>query len=244
MKNSIILFLIFCSIQAIGQEKLNIEINNPEPRVEQKVTFSFKLNFFIDYIIDELGPDVEYTNETSFGEIQSDAFERIIQFKEVKKHKIGPFEFEFNGKKYITNTIELNVIPKLPLENGLWLRIVEFNGERQLILEQLISNESDKKDNENTNGYSHTIGGVKPKELEFAELHENLIQGIELSNYSSATNTLKPEGGGLFDIGFSYSIRKYTIDVTENFIGSYFITEKDFTNLPEKFDIGKIQIEK
>ena len=234
---------MFCSLNAIGQEKLKIEIDNPEPRVGQSVTFSINVDFLTDYFKKELGNDVEFTRSTSIFGMQSDYFERVIIFEKAKKYKIGPFNFEFNGKKYTTETIEINVLPKLPMENGLWLRITEFDGQQYLILEQLIGNESNKTDNEN-GGYSHTIGGVKPEGKEFAELNEELTKGIELSNYSSATNTLTPESAGLFDVGFSYSIKKYKIKFEEDFKGNYIITQKDFKNLPEDFDIGKIKLKK
>ena len=243
MKRITLLLLIFCSLNAVGQKKLEIEIDNPEPRVGQSVTFSINVDFLTDYFKKELGKNVEFTRSTSIFGMQSDDFERVIIFEKAKKYEIGPFDFEFNGKKYTTETIEVNVLPKLPMENGLWLRITEFDGQKYLILEQLISNKSNKTDNEN-GGYSHTIGGVKPEGKEFAELNEELIKGIELSNYSSATNTLNPEGAGLFDVGFSYSIKKYKIKFDEDFKGNYIITEIDFKNLPEDFDIGKINLKK
>ena len=243
MKKITFIFLIFCSLNAIGQKKLEIEIDNPEPRVGQSVTFSINVDFLTDYFKKELGKNVEFTRSTSIFGIQSDDFERVIIFEKAKKYEIGPFDFEFNSKKYTTETIEVNVLPKLPMENGLWLRITEFNGQKYLILEQLMSNESNKTNNEN-GGYSHTIGGVKPEGKEFAELNEELIKGIKLSNYSSATNTLNPEGAGLFDVGFSYSIKKYKIKFEEDFKGNYIITEIDFKNLPENFDIGKIILKK
>ncbi|WP_299765879.1 hypothetical protein [uncultured Dokdonia sp.] len=175
--------------------------------------------------------------------MQSDDFQRVIIFKKAKKYKIGPFDFEFNGKKYTTETIEVQVLPKLPMENGLWLRKTEFDGQQYLILEQLISNQSNKTNNE-SGGYSHTIGGVKPEGKEFANLKEELTEGIELSNYSSSSNTLRPEGAGLFDVGFSYSIKKYKIIFDNSFSGEYLISEKDIENLPEIFEIEKIEIKK
>ncbi|MGJ8746063.1 hypothetical protein [Polaribacter sp.] len=243
MKRITLILFTICSLNAIGQEKLKIEIDNPEPRVGQSVTFSINVDFLTDYFKKELGKNVDFTRSTSIFGRQSDDFERVIIFEKAKTYEIGPFDFEFNGKKYTTETIEVNVLPKLPMENGLWLRITESEGQQYLILEQLISNESNKTENEN-GGYSHTIGGVKPEGNEFAELNEELTKGIELSNYSSANNTLNPEGAGLFDVGFSYSIKKYKIEFEENFNGVYIISEKDFINLPEKFDIGKIKIKK
>ena len=243
MKKITLLVFIMCSLSAIGQEKLKIEIDNPEPRVGQSVTFSINVDFLTDYFKKELEKNIDFTRSTSTFGMQSDDFERVIIFKKAKKYKIGPFNFEFNGKKYSTETIEVNVVPKLPMENGLWLRITELEGQQYLILEQLISNESNKTENGN-GGYSHTIGGVRPEGKEFAELNEDLTSGIVLSNYSSATNTLKPEGAKLFDVGFSYSIKRYKIKFDENFKGTYIISEKDISNLPEKFDIGKIKVKK
>lgn len=243
MKRITLLLFTICSLHVIGQEKLKIEIDNPEPRVGQSVTFSINVDFLTDYFKKKLGESVDFTRSTSIFGMQSDDFERVIIFKKAKKYDIGPFDFEFNGKKYSTEIIKINVLPKLPTENGLWLRITEFKGQQYLILEQLISNESNKTVNEN-GGYSHTIGGVKPAGREFAELNEELIKGIKLSNYSSASNTLNPEDAEVFDVGFSYSIKKYKIKFDENFNGTYVITEKDFNNLPEKFDIGMIKVTK
>ena len=48
MKIITVLLLIFCSLNAIGQKKLNIEIDNPEPRVGQSVTFSINIDFLTD----------------------------------------------------------------------------------------------------------------------------------------------------------------------------------------------------
>ncbi len=242
MKKITFLLLIFCSLNAVGQKKLQIEIDNPEPRVGQSVTFSINVDFLTDYLKKELGKNVDFTRSTSIFGMQSDDFKRVIIFQKAKKYEIGPFDFEFNGKKYSTEIIEVNVLPKLPMENGLWLRITESDGQQYLILEQLISNESNKIDNEN--GYSQTIGGVKPEGKEFAELNEELTEGVELSNYSSSSNTLNLEEAGLFDVGFSYSIKKYKIKFEENFNGEHIISETDFNNLPKKFDIGKIKIKK
>jgi hypothetical protein len=243
MKKITLLLFTVCSLNIIGQEKLKIEIDNPEPRIGQSVTFSINVDFLTDFFKKELGEDLDFTRSTSIFGSQSDDFERVIIFNKAKKHEIGPFNFEFNGKQYTTEIIEVNVLPKLPMENGLWLRITKFEGQQYLILEQLISNKSNKKNTEN-GGYSHTIGGVKPDGIEFAELNEELTKGIELSNYSSASNTLNSENAGLFDVGFSYSIKKYKIKFDEGFNAKYAITKKDFKNLPVKFDIGKIKIKK
>jgi hypothetical protein len=241
MKTITILFLILCPLNAIGQEKLKIEIDTPEPRVGQNVTFSINVDFLSAFFKSNLDEDIDFTRSTSTWGVQSDDFERVIIFNKAKKYKIGPFSFEFNGKEYLTEVIEVNVLPKLPMESGLWLRITEFEGQKYLILEQLINNKSDKTDNED-GGYSQTIGGVRPEGKEFAELNKKLTEGIELINYNSSSTTLRPENAGLFDVGFSYSIKKYKIKFDKNFNGKYTISKKDIKNLPNIFDIGKIKL--
>ncbi|WP_299121791.1 hypothetical protein [uncultured Winogradskyella sp.] len=243
MKTFTILFLLFCSINLIGQEKLKINIDNPEPRVGQKVNFTIEIDFLNDYFKDELGESIELTGSSSVFAMSSKDFQRVIIFNEAKKHEIGPFNFEFNGKKYTTDSIEVNVQPELPIEKGLWIRLAEFEGEHYIILEQLIENISNKTDNEN-GGYSHTIGGILPEGIEFAGLNENLTDGIELSNYSSSSNTLTAKDADFFDVGFSYSIKKYRVQFDDDFDGSYIISEKDFENLPEETELEKIELKR
>jgi len=242
MKTIVLLFFIFCSINLIGQEKLRIEIDNPEPRVGQSVAFSIKVDFLIDYFQNELGENVDFTRSIPIFGVQSDDFKRVIIFKKAGKHIIGPFDFDFNGKQFTTDIIEVNVLPELPVEIGLWLRLIEFEGQKYLILEQYMSNEANRTEYED--GYSHTIGGVIPEGREFAELNKILTKGIELNNYSSSTTTVRPEGAGLFDVGFSYSIKKYRIKFDENFDGIHIISKTDFNNLPHVFDIGRIELKK
>ena len=243
MKKITLLLFIICSIKTFGQEKLKIEIDNPEPRTGQSVTFSINVDFLANYLKNEFGKSIELTRSKSIFGSQSDDFERVIVFNEAKKYKIGPFNFEFNGKKYTTNIIEVNVLPKLPMKEGLWLRLAEFEGDKYLILEQLIKNKSNKIENEN-GGYSHTIGGVKPEEIELADLNETPIKGINLSFYSSSSNTITPDGAGLFDVGYTYSIKKYKVEIDESFDGNYKISEKDIKNLPSIFNIKKIKLRK
>ena len=96
MKIITVLLLIFCSLNAIGQKKLDIEIDNPEPRVGQSVTFSINIDFLTDYFKKELGKNIEFTRSTSIFGMQSGDFERVIIFKKAKKYEIGPFDFQFN----------------------------------------------------------------------------------------------------------------------------------------------------
>ena len=46
--------MIFCFLSATGQKKLKIDIDNPEPRVGQSITFSINVDFLTDYLKKEL----------------------------------------------------------------------------------------------------------------------------------------------------------------------------------------------
>ncbi len=212
-------------MSAIGQTKLKIEINNPEPRVGQSFTFSIKLDFLGDYFNKELANNIDLTHSAKISSMQSNNFEREIIFEEAGKHKIGPFNFEFNGVKYTTETIEINILPELPLENGLWVRVTELNGQQYLIIEQLINNESDKTE-----------------EKEFADINENLRKKLKLYYSSSETKTLRPKNAGYSDVGFSYSIKKYENKYDKNLGEEYLLLKTDFNNLPKNFSLGKIKI--
>jgi len=243
MKKCTLLCLLFCLLYAIGQEKLNIEIDNPQPRVDEEVTFSINASFLSNYFKEELDKDIEFTRSTGIFMGSSDDFNRVIIFKEAKKYKIGPFQFEFNNKKYTTNIIEVEVLPKLEVKEGMWLRIAELEGKRYLILEQFVKNTSDYRTNGN-DGYSHTVGGVIPEDTRFASLKEELLKGLKLNMSYSSTSTKRPEGADMFDIGFTYAFKKYEIQFDEDFKGKYVISKKDFENLPKSYDIGKITLKK
>ena len=232
MKRITLLFFVLCSINAIGQKKLEIRIDNLEPRVGQNVTFSIDLDFLTEYLQKELNNTVKITNSNSI--MMFGNFEREILFQEAKKYQIGPFNFEFNGIKYTTDSIEVNVLPELPKEDGLWLRLNEYKGVKYLILEQRIGTEPNQT-------YISTIpdiygnGGNKPNNPKLAKLNLKLVNGIELFNCGTTSTTIN---------GTTYSITKYKVKYDPYFNDSYVITEKNFEDLPKTFQIGEIELKK
>ncbi|WP_298512323.1 BatD family protein [uncultured Kordia sp.] len=242
MKKITFLLIILCASYSIAQEKITLTIDNPSPRVGQEIKLSINSDFFTDYLQKQMDSDIELTNSTSVFGKSSNSFERIIIFKEAKKYTIGPFNFEFNGTKYTTTTIDVDVLPELKLEAGVWIRIKEHEGETLLILEQLIRNESNKKSTDNK--VSYTIGGVKPAGTVFAELKNEIALGITIRKYMSSSSTKRVNEEDFSSPGFSYSIQKYKVEFDRDFKGSYTITEKDFENLPKDFPIDYIELKK
>lgn len=243
MKKFTLLVIIFCSLNAIGQKKIKIEINNPSPRVGESVTISLNADFLTEILKDKLGSGIELTDSTSIGGLQSDNFERVIMFNKVGLNKIGPCEFDFNGEKYISNQIEINVHPKILLKESLEIRIVDFNGEKYIIIEQLIKNVAKIETNENGSQTTY-LGGVTPENFEFASVKENLGKNIELEDRNTSNETLTSENPKYGEIGYSHSTIRYKINFNKDFKGEYKLTEKDFTNLPEKYRLEPIFIKK
>ncbi len=243
MKNfTFILFFIF-NLNAFCQSNLKIEIDNPEPRVGESVVFSINIDFLKDNLQEKLGSEIELTRSTSVHGMQSDDFERVIVFNKVGLNKVGPFEFEFNGKKYVTNQIEVNVLPKIVLEENVIVRIAELNGQKYIVIEQLVKNIAKTEQNEfgETTTY---LGGLAPDNFEFVKLNEEMKRSIELDDFNSSSETLMPENSKYGELGYTYSKISYKINFSKDFKGEYILSEKDFINLPKNYKLKPIIIKR
>jgi hypothetical protein len=243
MKKFTFLIFIIYNLNAFCQSNLKIEIDNPEPRVGESVMFSINIDFLKNNIQEKLGSEIELTRSTSVHGLQSDDFERVIIFNKVGLNKVGPFEFEFNGKKYVTNQVEINVQPKIILEDNLMVRIAELNGQKYIIIEQLVKNIAKTERNEFGDMTTY-LGGATPDNFEFANLNEDLDKNIELDDFNSSSETLNPENSKLGESGFSYSKMRYRINFSKDFKGEYILTEKDFKNFPKNHKLKPIIIKK
>jgi len=204
MNKFIFLTLIICSLNTFGQQSLKIEIDNPEPRVGEDVLFSINIDFLKTNLQEKLGAEIELTRSTSTHGLQSDDFERIINFNKIGMNKIGPFEFDFNGRKYFTNQIVVNVQPKIKLEESLIVRVSEINSQKYIIIEQLVKNIAKTELNED-GGITTYLGGVTPENFEFASINESFCENIELDDKNTSSETLTSENPKYEEIGYSYS---------------------------------------
>ena len=239
MNNFIFLILIICSLNTFGQNSLKIEIDNPEPRVGEDVLFSINIDFLKNNLQEKLGAEIELTRSTSTHGLQSDDFERIIKFNKIGLIKIGPFEFDFNGRKYFTNQIVVNVQPKIKLEESLMVRIAEIKSQKYIIIEQLVKNIAKTEPDEYGNITTY-LGGVAPENFEFASINENFCKNIELDDKNTSSETLTSENPKYGEMGYSYSKIRYRINFNKDFEGEYKLTEKDFMNLPKDHKLKPI----
>lgn len=241
MRKIITLLLVVFSIHSYAQDTLKLRVDNPQPRVGDEVELTFNVDFLTDELKKQMTDGVELTKSKShFGNEASD-FKRVLEFKKSGKYTIGPFEFEFNGKKIVTDSIVINVAEKLPFVEGVWVRYYESDGKKYIVVEQLIENKSDYK--KSKNGYTLTVGGTKSDRDKFAEIVENPEKGISINRVYSTTKTITKPGAEIGEAGLSYSFIKYEVDIDEDFEDIFTLTKKYFENLPRKAKIESIEIE-
>ena len=232
---------LFCFNFLSAQDTLKLTLDNYEPRVGDKVELSFSFNFFTDELKNQLADDVEMINSSSVFGNRSPKLIRVLKFSKPGKHTVGPFKFEFNGKKIVTDSIVVDVAEKLPYEEGVWVRLTTDNkGNKYLIVEQLIQNKSNFSKKKKTSSF--TVGGDLGDGEEFAEVDKISEKGINFIFRSSRTNTRTKDDESLFGIGLSYSYKKYKIDFDDSFMGEFTLKKKHFKNLPRKKSFDSIII--
>jgi len=240
MKKSIAILLVLVAFQSFAQDTLSLNIDNPEPRVGDPVTLTLDIEFLTEEIKTQLADDVQMHGNFSAYSYDADVLKRVLKFNKTGKQYIGPFNFEFNGKKYVTDSIEVNVAEKLPFREGVWVRYVQANGKKYIILEQLIENKSDAK--RSKNGYSYTVGGTKSSRAEFADIEAMPEKGVSIRMNSSSSYTVQPEGADPSSAGFSYSFKKYEVSMGSSSDAVYVLKSSHFNNLPRKTKIEPIEI--
>lgn len=232
MKN---LFLIIALVSATcvnAQDTLKLKINNPAPRVGDEIELSFSLELITEEIEKQLNGDIIVSNDSFFG-MNSDYFRKTLEFTKAGVQTVGPFQFDFNGKTFVTDSVTVSVEKKLPFEEGVWIRVAQDGyGQKYLIIEQLIGNKSDYK--KEKDGFSYTAGGEKDENIEFADLDEENIAEVSIGNSQSMENTRTAEGAEIFAPGLRYSFKKYTYTVSDRFEGTFSFKKQHFKNLPKR----------
>jgi len=231
-KSSLILAII--SFNSFGQTSLNVEVSNPEPRINEYIELKFDLGM-IDSIFN-LKLDSMTLNPNPFYET---FIEKSLSFSNLGLHKLGPFYLELNGVKYISDTISINVINSLPQEEGIWLRFVKNNkNDHLIILEQIIR----KKYNiEKSREYGVRNTKKQLDKNAFNTLVRRPIRGINLSIIGYMYYQYSPYEGEKNKKVFFYSRQVYMLD--GDFKGLIEITNDFFTRSPKNLKTKYIRIE-
>ena len=234
------IFLLL-NLQLYAQTPLKLKIDNPEPRMDEGTEISFDFTFFADEVARQLGETVILTGESSLLTRPEKNFTRIVKFTKAGIQTLGPLTFEINGQSYVTSTAQVDVLPPLPFEEGIWLRVVEHEGKRYLYVEQMIagmaeSGPTGKEMSNATNdfGDGNTI---------FAEPEPSPAEGLRFK-FRGAGSRAKYDTESGSSQGFTYSFRKYEIQIRREFKGKFTLTKKHMLNMPKRVKMEEIEIRK
>jgi hypothetical protein len=233
--------IVSFSIQfAHAQERIKLSVDNPAPRIGDEVELRFSMPIFSEILSSQLENVVGLAVKPSRGYRENEVVQTLT-FEKVGNYAVGPFYFTINGEEFKTDSIVIEVFEALPKEEGLWVRKTEFIGTTYIIIEQIIKQKQEIKKDENS--YSFTTAADKD---EFAELKEEPQTGITMEFRSSRSMPLVPENGSFFGSGIvlNYSFKKFEVIVSDDFIGEFMLSEKDFIRLPKKHKIDIIEIKR
>jgi hypothetical protein len=222
MKHLLLFIGLIISNLLSAQDTLKLMLNRPAPRVGDEVELSFSLNFLTEDLKRQLNDEIELGNSPYAYSGIKDAFLKTIQFNSPGKHTIGPFQFNFNGKSIITDSIVVDVAQKLPFEKGVWVRVVsDADGKQYIIIEQLSRNLTN-----------------------LAELKAIAEKGIEISYAASISSSRRRESEDKSGPKLSYSYKKYRIDFSDDFNEPFILKKEHFSNFPKKAEFKEIAVSK
>jgi hypothetical protein len=236
--------ILFTSLNIFlhAQDTLKLKIDNPAPRVGDALKFSFSFTFFQEELENQLSEGVEPIRINYYDGSDFSQYEMSVELKESGEQTIGPFEFEFNGKEIITDSIVLNVSKKLPMIEGAWIQVVQdHEGTQYLIIEQLT------KDGSSLTTYNENYGMYEGFEEDdnFAQLAEQNFEGVSLSfQQSRSERQYDSDSNDPFADGLTYSFKKYKIHFDYDFKGSFTFKKKYFVNLPKLVKVKNLTVVK
>lgn len=216
-----------------AQQNIKISVNNSEPRVGQEFILTVESEFLDSYLKQVLPTELTI----STGPFStSDTYRKLMATKEGQM-TIGPLEFTFNGVKYKSNSITINVIPMLGDSEGLWVRKIRLDEDDYIVIEQILIAKKIT-----TYDKSTTTDTWESRSDEFARLIVDTdFEGIKFKDSRSGI-------GGHPDIlnshpsEISYSYKYYKIIKSPDFDGKVKLTKKHFVNLPDDVELKTIVI--
>ncbi|HMJ68164.1 MAG TPA: BatD family protein [Cyclobacteriaceae bacterium] len=150
------------------------------------------------------------------------------------KLKIGPFSFNLNDTTYLTNTLTLRVLPKLPsnVRDGIWIRSTEIDNLGYLIVEQRVSKGPQAKSDPQGATIALNNDGII-----FAELVKEKFEKLGLKIISTSSNStsqvVDKVGNELLSQFVNYYQSTYTFEKLADFKGVLKIDQSLFMNFPQ-----------
>jgi len=226
MKQTFLLSTLLLFFVTTFGQKATLQIDNIAPRVGDEIEIHFYLGTNIS------------TNNNGDGQIE---FNDIVT--DSGYVTIGPFSFKVNNQTFLSDSVRISICPKLPkLQNGIWIRKVNFNGDSYLILEQRISGEWEtKKTDPKTVTTSFTQDEKKFAEIDLESINE---RGLSLVQTYSSSHSQTIDENDIFGNGtVNYKLTIYKIIRKSDYSGTFKLREKNFKNLPKNSNFESVIID-
>ncbi len=225
-----ILFLLITSLSLIAQtQNVEIFINNPQPRINQEFELIINVEHLAKFVDDILPSEI-----IPKGKFTRDQYTRVLEAKDTGSITIGPINFTFNDENYTSNKIEFNVIGKLKMEEGIWLRHILHDKKEYVIIEQRIFSDGLKVYN------SETMKMEWDSNARYASFKQNIGRDIRLVEKYSNRKVESKMGNSVFN----YAITVYEVEKNDYFSGKFILKKKHLNDLPRKTELTPIIIKK
>jgi hypothetical protein len=181
--------LVFTIGTVFGQVG-TLELVNPGTRVgdkiELKVLFEAK---DLDALDSKTGKTREESELITNNKLGTGEIKLSQPASDTGVVSVGPLKLTVQNVEYVTNTIAVKIYPALPsdIKDGLWMRIINYNDENFLIIEQRISNKGTKK----KTGGNEAIISIGDSGVNYFELDEEKFEelGIDIITSNSKTHS-------------------------------------------------------
>ncbi len=222
MKYSL-LFSTLLSLNYSHSQEIELELQNPAPRVGEDIEVLLKLKH----------PSTEDENSEDYYFMNNNLVEGTLSINQKAEESgelsFGPISFSLNGKKYTSNSLTVMVDDALPETNkGIWIRQVNYNGKSLLIIEQRIPNEWKKK---GKNEMSFDNEGLEFLELKQESLHQDDLR-FNFTFSTSTSQQIKQDGGSEGEM-VSYQMMIYEIEKADTYSGEFQLEESHFLHFPK-----------
>jgi hypothetical protein len=228
-----IIILLGLLTEAWGQNS-RLETNNPIPRQGDGVQIEFTIDKrdLAELKNKEKKTKEEYNrlwdNNVGKGNL------KIIQIvSDTGRVTVGPFSFSVDDATYVTNSLTLKVLPKLPgnIRDGIWIRYTAINDIGYLIIDQRVSRGPQRKTDSQGSSLALENEGITFADLD-REKFEKLGFKIISNSSSSSIQSVDKVGDDPFSDFVNYHESAYTFE-NANLKGTLKIDKNLFINLPK-----------
>lgn len=242
MRTILLTLFLFTGFQSWSQNS-KLTVFNPGPRVGDDIEVSITLEKEnLEAIKNKSSKSIEDFNQVQSNYYGSGTIKLSDLANEPGIKQIGPFVFSFNGVTIKTDSILLNIHPPLPenKKQGMWVRIIDFDGDSYLIIEQRFPNSWKRGKGQDKNTLSLGADNFKFAKLDEAEFES---KGLEIISSSSSSSSQIVDKNDVLGSGtVSFNIATYKFKKTENFKKPFKLDKKLFSDFTQNIEHGEVWI--